>query len=79
MKMARSEDIIDAFHDLRDDVDREGLIGFSRLRQRRLLPEQEAYLVRKLGPMLTNPSATAVSIGLFYREEEIRVIGSLGV
>lgn len=72
--MVHKEDIVSAFLDLCHRVNRRGLIGFSPLRQRKLLPEQEAYLARKLGPMLADPNATAVSIGLFYREEEIRAI-----
>lgn len=74
MKVADSKDIVDAFYQLCDDVGREGIIGFSSLSQRRLLPEQETYLARKLGSMVTNPSATAVSIALLYREEEIHGI-----
>ena len=74
--MVHKEDIVSAFLDLCHRVNRRGLIGFSPLRQRKLLPEQEAYLARKLGPMLADPNATAVSIGLFYREEEIRAIRS---
>ena len=74
MKVADSRVVVDAFYELCQAVGREGIIGFSSLSHRRLLPEQETYLARKLGSMVSNPSATAVSIALLYREEEIRAI-----
>ncbi len=65
-----------------EQVGRQGVIGFTSVEGVRLLPEQAAYLRRKLeglgewpGVSAAEPSdITAVSIGLLYHESEILVI-----
>ena len=66
--------MLEAFRDLCHHVGREGAIGFSPLAKRELLPGQEAYLARRLGLLIHVPEATAVSLGLIFREEEVRAI-----
>ncbi len=70
------------FHRLCERVGRRGVIGFTSVEGVSLLPEQAAYLRRKLdglGPVLSKAEGawsdvTAVSVGLLYREEEILAI-----
>jgi len=70
------------FRRLCEQVGRRGVIGFSSVEGVRLLPEQSAYLRRKLdglGPWLVLSSVevsdiTAVSIGLLYHEAEMLAI-----
>jgi epoxyqueuosine reductase QueG len=62
------------FRRLCEQVGRQGVIGFTFVEGVRLLPEQAAYLRRKLGGLGSWSDITAVSIGLLYREAEILAI-----
>jgi len=70
------------FRRLCERVGRRGVIGFVPVEGVRLLPEQAAYLRRKLDGLGERPvvsgaepsDITAVSIGLLYREAEILAI-----
>jgi hypothetical protein len=53
---------------------RRGVIGFVPVEEVRLLPEQAAYLRRKLDGLGPWSDITAVSIGLLYHEAEILAI-----
>ena len=76
------EEIEREFRLLCEQVDRRGVIGFTSVEGVTLLPEQAAYLRRKLdglGPVLSEVEGawsdiTAVSIGLLYHEPEILAI-----
>ena len=62
------------FRRLCERAGRRGVIGFSSIEGVRLLPEQLAYLRRKLGGLGVWSDITAISIGLLYHEAEILVI-----
>lgn len=62
------------FRRLCEQVGRRGVIGFTSVEGVRLLPEQAAYLWRKLDGLGAWPDVTAVSIGLLYHEAEILAI-----
>ncbi len=62
------------FRRLCERVGRRGVIGFIPVEEARLLPEQSAYLRRKLDGLGTWSDITAVSIGLLYHEAEILAI-----
>lgn len=84
------KEIEEEFCRLCEQVGRRGVIGFTSVEGVRLLPEQAAYLRRKLdglGPVLSGVGGqrpepvegawsdiTAVSIGLLYHEAEILAI-----
>ncbi len=53
---------------------RQGVIGFSPLKEARLLPIQKEYLKRKLSSLDFSKPITAISIGIFYTPEEIKTI-----
>jgi len=62
------------FRRLCEQVGRRGVISFSSVEGVRLLPEQSAYLRRKLDGLGSWSDITAVSIGLLYHEAEIMAI-----
>ena len=62
------------FHRLCEQVGRQGVIGFTPVEGVKLLPEQAAYLRRKLDGLGEWSDITAVSIGLLYHEPEILAI-----
>ena len=66
-----TKDIEKEFRRLCEQVGRRGVIGFSSVEGVRLLPEQSAYLWRKLDRLGARSDTTAVSIGLLYHEQEI--------
>ena len=68
------KDIEGEFRRLCEQVGRRGVIGFSSVEGVRLLPEQSAYLRRKLDGLGEWLDITAVSIGLLYHESEILAI-----
>ena len=62
------------FRRLGERAGRRGVIGFVPVEDVRLLPEQSAYLRRKLDGLGAWPDITAVSIGLLYHEAEILAV-----
>ncbi len=62
------------FRLLCEQAGRRGVIGFTSVEEVRLLPEQSAYLRRKLAGMGAWSDITAVSIGLLYHEAEMLAI-----
>ncbi len=68
------EQITHTFHRLCADVDREGMIGFSRAAEVRLMPEQQRHLEEKLQVLGPIEDITAVSLGLLYYDEEVSAI-----
>lgn len=54
-------------------AERRGVVGFSSPSALRLLPEQVQYLHKKLA-ILGTTDVTAVSIGLFYTEDELLTV-----
>ncbi len=68
------KEIVGEFRRLCEQVGRQGVIGFTSVEEVRLLPEQAAYLQRKLEGLGEWPDITAVSIGLLYHEAEILAI-----
>jgi epoxyqueuosine reductase QueG len=67
-------DIEGEFRLLCEQVGRRGVIGFTPVDGVKLLPEQAAYLRRKLDELGPWSYITAVSIGLLYHEPEILAI-----
>jgi len=53
---------------------RKGIIGFSPLKEVKILPTQKNYLERKLVSFDFSKPVTAISIGVFYTTEEIKSI-----
>lgn len=68
------KDVEGEFRLLCERVERRGVIGFTSVEGVRLLPEQAAYLRRKLDGLGPWSDITAVSIGLLYHEAEILAI-----
>jgi len=66
--------IEDEFRRLCEQVGRQGVIGFTPVEGVRLLPEQAAYLRRKLEGLGAWSDITAVSIGLLYHQPEILAV-----
>ena len=62
------------FRRLCERAGRQGVIGFVPVEDVKLLPEQSAYLRRKLDGLGAWSDITAVSIGLLYHEAEILAI-----
>jgi epoxyqueuosine reductase QueG len=62
------------FSQLCAEAGRCGVIGFAPLEAVHLVPEQAAYLRRKLQALPRSDAVTAISIGLLYRENEVRAI-----
>ncbi len=62
------------FRRLCEQAGRQGVIGFTPVEGVKLLPEQAAYLRRKLDGLGEWSDITAVSIGLLYHEPEILAI-----
>jgi len=56
-----------------EQVGRQGVIGFTPVEGVRLLPEQSAYLRRKLEGLGSWSDITAVSIGLLYHDSTFAV------
>jgi epoxyqueuosine reductase QueG len=71
------EEIETRFHELAAQSGRKGIIGFCQVEQVRLLPEQRQYLETRLAAVRRCDGVTAASIGLRYREEEIRAVPSV--
>ncbi|MGC8786049.1 MAG: hypothetical protein ACP5Q1_01325 [Anaerolineae bacterium] len=69
-------DIERSFRELCTAAGRPGVIGFSSLTSVRLLPQQEQYLRQKLRTLGPAEEITAISLGLFYHEQEILAIPS---
>jgi epoxyqueuosine reductase QueG len=67
-------DVEGEFRLLCEQKGRGGVIGFTSVEGVRLLPEQAAYLQRKLEGLGAWSDITAVSIGLLYHETEILAI-----
>jgi len=68
------KEIEEEFRRLCERAGRRGVIGFVPVGDVRLLPEQSAYLRRKLDGLGPWSDITAVSIGLLYHEVEILAI-----
>ena len=68
------KDVEREFRLLYEQTGRGGVIGFTSVEGVRLLPEQSAYLRRKLDGLGPWSDITAVSIGLLYHEAEILAI-----
>jgi len=68
------EKIEKEFQKLCNIHNRNGIIGFSPLKKAKLLPVQKNYLEKKLTSFDLSRSITAVSIGIFYTQEEIKSI-----
>lgn len=68
------ETITGLFANLCSEVGRQGVIGFAPAESVLLLPEQAQYLLEKLKNLGPLSQLTAISMGLFYRESEIRAI-----
>ncbi|NPV91690.1 MAG: hypothetical protein HPY50_13040 [Firmicutes bacterium] len=67
--------IVKEFQRLCADERREGIIAAAPLKSVRLLPEQNVYLYRKIEQRgWDKDNTTAISLGLAYREEEMRYI-----
>ena len=71
-----SEDIERRFQELCAEVGRPGVIGFAPVEAVGLLPEQAQHLHGKLKALAPAAEFTALSLGLFYHEEEILVVPS---
>jgi len=67
-------EIENEFRLLCERIGREGLIGFTPVRDARLLRVQRVFLRRKLNGLGPWSSITAISIGLLYHEPEILAI-----
>lgn len=74
MSVIGAGEIEHSFGQLCAEVGRCGVIGFAPVGVVRLLPEQATYLRRKLQELPSSDAVTAVSIGLLYREDEVRAI-----
>lgn len=74
--LSLKEEIERSFQQLCAQAGRRGVIGFCSLASIRLLPQQEQYLRRKLQALSSAEEITAISLGLFYHEQEILAIPS---
>ena len=74
MRRLLKKEIEGEFRRLCEQAGRRGVIGFTSVEGVRLLPEQAAYLQRKLDGLGAWSDITAVSIGLLYHEAEILAI-----
>ncbi len=69
------QEIESAFYDLLAREGRIGVLAAGPLSRVRLLPEQAAYLERKLAPMkLPSEEITAISLGVAYHPDEVEAI-----
>ncbi|MBM4430011.1 MAG: hypothetical protein FJ026_06625 [Chloroflexi bacterium] len=68
------DDIEQGFGQWCQRLERRGLIGFSSVEAAELLPVQEQYLRARLEPLRFAGPITAVSLGLLYREQEVRAV-----
>ncbi|HEX9911769.1 MAG TPA: hypothetical protein VGB01_00825 [candidate division Zixibacteria bacterium] len=68
------EKIRKEFRKLCKPHNRKGVIGFSLLKEAKLLPLQRKYLEKKLSSFDFSCPITAISIGIFYTPEEIKAI-----
>jgi epoxyqueuosine reductase QueG len=64
------------FQQLCMESEREGVIGFSPVEAVRLLPAQAGYLQQKLNTLPHGGGVTAITLGLFYHEDEILAVPS---
>lgn len=69
-----ADDIEQSFGQWCQALERRGLIGFSSVEPVELLPVQERYLRARLEPLRSGGPITAVSLGLLYREQEVRAV-----
>lgn len=70
------EEIERCFRQMCADTGRRGIIGFSLVEMVRLLPAQKQYLRNKLKTLQHAGGATAVSLGVFYHEQEVLAVPS---
>ena len=68
------EKIEKEFQKLCDIHKRKGIIGYSSFKEVKLLPVQRNYLKRKLVTLDFTEPITAISIGVFYKPDEIKSI-----
>ena len=68
------DEIESCFQQLCAEAGRQGVIGFSPVETVQLLPVQAQYLQEKLRPLGCAEDVTAISLGLFYHEQEILAV-----